>query len=45
MDSGEMFAQALLIMAVGTAMVFAVLAVFYGLIKLLMWLFPADKDR
>ena len=43
MEFAELFGQAVKLTAVGTAMVFAVLAVFYGLIKLLMWIFPGEK--
>lgn len=43
MDFGELFWQALRLTVVGTAMVFAVLAIFYGLIKLLLWLFPGGE--
>lgn len=41
---GEMFFEALKLMGVGVSMVFAVLAIFYGLIKGLMFLFPAKRD-
>lgn len=43
MDTGTLMLQALELTVVGTAMVFVVLAVFYGLIKLLMWVFPGSK--
>lgn len=43
MEFGELFWQAGKLTIVGTMMVFAVLAVFYGLIKLLMWVFPGEK--
>lgn len=37
--------SAMKLMAVGVGMVFAVLAVFYGLVKGLMFLFPEKKDN
>ena len=40
----ELVPQALKLMGVGVGMVFAVLAIFYGLVKALMFVFPAKKD-
>lgn len=36
----SLVAQALKLMGVGIAMVFAVLAIFYGLVRALMFLYP-----
>lgn len=43
MEFAELFGQAIKLTVVGTMMVFAVLAIFYGLIKLLLWVFPGGK--
>jgi Na+-transporting methylmalonyl-CoA/oxaloacetate decarboxylase gamma subunit len=44
MDIGTMFLEALKLMGVGVGMVFAVLAVFYLLIKTLMILLPEKRE-
>ncbi len=43
MDMGAMFSEALKVMGIGVGSVFAVLAIFFGLIKGLMVLLPAKK--
>ena len=40
-----MFVEALKLMGVGVGTVFAVLALFYGMIKLLIKFFPKTKDE
>ncbi len=42
---GEMFTQAIQLMGMGVGMVFAVLAIFYVLIKLLIRLFPEKEGE
>jgi Na+-transporting methylmalonyl-CoA/oxaloacetate decarboxylase gamma subunit len=42
---GEMFVQSLRVMGGGVGTVFAVLAVFFGLVKLLIRLFPDKKKE
>ena len=40
-----MFIEAIKLMGVGVGTVFAVLALFFGLVKLLLKLFPKTKDE
>lgn len=43
MDMGTMFLEALKVMGIGVGSVFAVLAIFFGMIKALMVLLPAKR--
>jgi Na+-transporting methylmalonyl-CoA/oxaloacetate decarboxylase gamma subunit len=45
MDTGAMAAEALKLMGAGVGMVFAVLAIFYGLVRALMFLFPGKREN
>jgi hypothetical protein len=45
MDVHALVLEALKLTSAGLGMVFAVLAVFFGLVKALMFLFPIKKDH
>jgi Na+-transporting methylmalonyl-CoA/oxaloacetate decarboxylase gamma subunit len=44
MNVQDMIVQAFKLMGVGVGMVFAVLAIFYGLVRALMFIFPAKHE-
>jgi hypothetical protein len=44
MPVSDMVKEALRLMGAGVGMVFGVLAIFYGLVKALMFLFPEKPD-
>jgi Na+-transporting methylmalonyl-CoA/oxaloacetate decarboxylase gamma subunit len=45
MNVNQLVSQALRLMSAGFSMVFLVLAIFYGLVKALLILFPAKEEK